>query len=150
MSFSIILQSNNSPKNKIGKSLTTLSTLEGTLRQESDIINPTILIESSSVITANYMTISEFKRSYFITDIRSIRNNLWEISGHVDVLESFSSEIRSNTVIVGTQQNDWNLYLDDDTFKAQVNPLIIVKAFPTDSEHAFNTIQYVLATAGNH
>lgn len=144
MSFSIVFQRNGSPKNKIGKSLTTVTTLTGTLRHEADIINPTILVESSSVITANYMTISEFNRSYFITDIRSIRNNIWEVSGHVDVLESFASEIRTNTVIVGSQQNDWNLYLDDGTFKAQVNPIIVLKAFP----NAFDTIQYVLAMAG--
>ena len=146
MSFSIVFKKNNSPKNKIGKSTTTVATITGTLRNETDIINPVILFEYSSVLDANYMTIDIFRRSYFITNLRSIRNNLWEVTGHVDVLDSFQNEIKTNTVIVGKQQNLWDLYLDDGTFKADVNPLIVIKSFPVSNR--LSTFHYILTVAG--
>lgn len=142
MSFSIQFQSNSSPSNQLDKSLSTLFTLTGTLRNESNIVNPTILVEYDGFIGANYFTISEFNRSYFITDIRSIRNKLWEVSGHVDVISSFKADLRRNTFVVLRQQNDWNLYLDDGIFKAQQNPMLQTKEFP----NGFTDYEYVLAT----
>lgn len=149
MSFSIILQNNSSPANKIGKELANVKTLSGTLKHETSVIDPTIIIESNSldeiVSNINYMTISSFGRSYFINKITSIRNNVWEISAHVDVLESFKDEILNNTGIISRQQNKWNLYLDDGVFKCYQNPTVTVKEFPS----GFSGQELVLAVAGS-
>ena len=82
MSFNIVIQNNRSEQNKLDKTLTTISTLTGTLKTETSIIDPVIIVEGalSDLKTCNYCTISEFGRSYFVNNIKSIRNNLIELS----------------------------------------------------------------------
>lgn len=147
MSFSVVLQTSSSPKNAITKSVNDLVTVTGVLKDGTSIINPTILIDGniSSYVNCNYMTISEFGRKYFVTDIKSIRNNLFEISGHCDVLSTYKNEILSNRAIIRRQQNNWNLYLNDGTFKIYQNPNVITKLFPS----GFNSQEFVLAVAGS-
>ena len=146
MSFVIKLQTNSSEKVKIGKSLTDVLSLEGTLKVETSIIDPILIIESTDekLLKCNYMTIPSFNRSYFITNIKSVKNKLWEITAHVDVLESFKDEIRSNTAIISKQEKKWNLYLDDGTFKSYQNPLVMTQKFPK----GFTAQEFILITAG--
>lgn len=146
MSFSITLQNNTSPINKIGKSLSTITTLQGTLRNESEVLNPTILIESdSSILNANYLTISEFSRSYFIEEIESIRTGLWLVKAHVDVLETYKSKILSNSGVILRQENNFNLLLNDGVFKCRQDPRIFYRDFPS----GLGNFNYVLITGGS-
>ena len=147
MSFVIKLQTCNDKKIKIGKNPTTLLSLDGTLKVQTSIIDPTIIIESSDAVNllkCNYMTIPSFNRSYFISDIKSVSNKLWEIYAHVDVLDSFKDEILANTAIIARQEKEWNLYLDDGTFKSYQNPLVMTQTFP----QGFNSQEFILITAG--
>lgn len=59
MAFNIALQTNASEKNKLVKDLTTIATVTGTLKTETSIIDPVILIEGnlSNYTGCNYMTI---------------------------------------------------------------------------------------------
>lgn len=147
MSFSIVLQRNDSEKNRITKTITDIETLTGTLKAETSIIDPVIIVEGdlSDYVNCNYMTIATFGRSYFVNNIRSIRNGLVEFSCHVDVLSSFANEIKSNSAIVKRQENNWNLYLNDGTFRVYQNPNVLTKAFPS----GFTTQEFVLAVAGS-
>lgn len=147
MAFNIILQTNSSENNRVAKTLTNIATVSGTLKSETSIIDPVILIEGdlSNYVHCNYMTISAFGRSYFVNNIRSIRNNLFEISGHVDVLSSFQTELKTNKAIIKKQENDWNLYLNDGSFKIYQNPIVLTKNFPS----GFSTYSFVLAVAGS-
>lgn len=146
MAFQVLLQTNISEKNKLDKDLTTISTISGTLKNDTSIVDPIILIEVdlTNLINCNYMTIPAFGRSYFVTNIRSIRRNLVEVSAHVDVLSSFASQIRNNVAIVRRQENRWNLYLNDGVFKVYQNPMVLTRKFPT----GFSTFEFVLAVAG--
>lgn len=147
MSFSIIFQTSNSDKRMLDKSITDNFTLTGTLRNECSILNPVILIEKNlgDLATCNYMTIPAFgNRSYFINDIISIRNGLVEVHGHVDVLTTYKEAIRKNSGITFRQESDWNLYLDDGSFKVYQNPRIQTLEFPT----GFTTQRFVFAIAG--
>lgn len=147
MSFTVHIQKNNSENESLTKNVTDLEALKGELTNSSSIIDPVIMIQDVNNITlrdANYMYISAFGRKYFITDIINVRTGLWEIHGHVDVLSSFASEIKSNTGIISRQEKKWNLYLDDGLFKTYQNPNIVTKKFPT----GFSTTSFVLAVAG--
>lgn len=146
MSFTISIGKNSSPANKITKTYTQVLSLSGNLKNESEIINPTILIETSSadIFKCNYMQIPNFNRSYFITSIKSIRTNIYEISAHCDVLSSFASEIKSNTAMIVRQENDFNLLLNDDVFKCKQNSRIYYKKFPSQ----LGQYNFVLVVAG--
>lgn len=147
MAFNILLQVSSSEKNKLDKDVTTLATVTGVLKSETSIINPVITIEGdvSQFATCNYMEIPVFGRKYFVTNIRSIRNGLFEISARVDVLSTYATHIRQNTAIVHRQENRWNLYLNDGTFRIYQNPMVLTREFP----NGFNTQEFVLAVAGS-
>lgn len=148
MSFSITLQTNKSDERCLTKSLTTIATLAGTLKQSTSIIDPVIIFEATQaeVSNLNYITISDFRRSYFVKNVKSIKQNLWEVTCHVDVLSSFASEIKSNTAIVNRQENKWNLFLNDDSIRCYQNPTIVTREFP--SGFYPNTPSYILLVAG--
>ena len=148
MSFTVVIQKNNSEKNKIGKNITDIVSLDGTLKEGCSIINPTILVkinDFSTIKKANYVSIESFGRKYFITNISIYRNELYEISCHVDVLDSFASEILDNKVILKRQEKTYNLYLNDGVFKLYQNPKILTKEFP----NGFVNEEFILALAGS-
>lgn len=145
--MTITLYRNISEYNAVNKSITELTTLTGTLREESSIIDPVITISDidSYIGSMNYAYIPEFNRYYFITNIESVRNNLWRVSFHVDVLYTYREQIKGNSAIIERNENEYDLKLNDGLFKTQQNPRIAQFPFPS----GFNTWNFVLAIAGN-
>lgn len=150
MSFSVDLYVNNSPVEKIGKDLTGGHTISGVLlKRDTSILRPVLVINSvQDIYTYNYMYISEFGRYYFIDDIRSVHDNLWEISAHVDVLETYKTAILSNTAVLRRQEKKFNLYLDDPEFKTYNNERVQTKRFKGTGGWTKN-LHYVLVTNGS-
>lgn len=146
MAFNIILQKNTSERETVDKSITDIATLPCNIKANTSIIDPVFIIDDAgaNVLDSNYLTCETFMRSYFITNIVSIRKNIWEISCHVDVLSSFKVALRNLTAVVSRQENIYNLYLDDGTFKSYQNPMILTKAFPS----GFNTQEFILVVSG--
>lgn len=144
--FAVNIQRNNSEAIHLDKDLTNILTATAIMKEETSIIDPVLIIETdlATIARANYITIPQFGRSYFITNIRSITNDLVELTCHVDVLSSFASEIRQNTGIVHRQENNWNLYLNDGSLHAYQNPIITTHLFP----NGFSGQSYVLVLAG--
>ena len=145
--MNIILYQNISEYNAVNKSINELTTLTGTLREESSIIDPIITISDidSYVGSMNYAYIPDFNRYYFITNIESVNSNLWRVSFHVDVLYTYRAQIKSNSAIIERNENQYDLKLNDGLFKTQQNPRIAQFPFPS----GFNTWNFVLAIAGN-
>lgn len=129
--FEIVLQNNKSEQNKIGKNIDNILTVSGVLKDETSILNPSILVNADldALTSANYMTIDSFGRKYFITDIKSIRRGLVQINGRCDVLETYKDYIKQQTAVIARQENKWNLYLNDSIFKTYQNPIYIFKNF---------------------
>lgn len=143
--FNIVLMNNQDELNKINKSPTSVMTLTGTLREETDIVNPQINIEYSGTLTnVNYMQIPEFNRYYFITKIESIRTGLWRIYAHCDVLKTYSEGILATKCVVARNENAYNLMLNDSYFKVYANPRLQVINFP----QMFSGFSYVLVMKG--
>ena len=148
MSFPCYVQLNNSEENRLVKSISDITVLSGTLKEGCSLITPTITFDypASSFAVANYMSIPVFNRAYFISDIRSISYNLTEVTLRCDVLSTYAQEILACTAIVARQENKWNLYLDDGTFKTYSNPVVLTKEFPSGFG---NTFYFILAVAGD-
>lgn len=143
--FDIVLMNNQEELNKISKTPVSVLTLTGTLREETDIVNPQINIEYSGTLTnVNYMYIAEFNRYYFITKIESVRTGLWRIYAHCDVLKTYSQAILGTKCVVARNENRYNLYLNDSYFKVQSNPRLQVINFP----QTFSGFSYVLVMKG--
>lgn len=68
------------------------------LKGGSDLIDPVFTINNSGVPSWSMMSYEG--RYYFITDIKSVRNDLWEISCHVDVLATYKSNVQATSAYV--------------------------------------------------
>ena len=141
------LYSNSSEYAALDKELELQLTLTGILREESSIIDPSILVEDLDdyITDVNYAYIPEFGRYYFITNIESVRNHLWRLSLHVDVLHTYAAGIRANSGIIERNEKLYDLQLNDGLFKTRQNPRIAQYPFPS----GFTTWNFVLAVAGN-
>lgn len=68
------------------------------LKGGSDILTPVFLLNVASVPHFNYF---EFEgRYYFVTDVKNVRNELWEVSGKVDVLGTYKAVITAASAYV--------------------------------------------------
>lgn len=151
MSFSIFGYRCNSAVNVVEKDLNQEFEVMGTLRDGSSIIDPVIVIEATSpgfhANDVNYLYVPEFRRYYYITNIVSPNNTLWEVHCHVDVLMSYKDQIKAQTAIVARQETQYNLYLDDGVFMAYQNPIVQTKLFSVEAP--FDTQSFVLMVAGS-
>lgn len=120
------------PTNAITKSYTTVADLTGTLREASSVLDPVILVAyDATIASCNYCYIPDFGRYYFINDKISVKNGLWELHLHVDVLMSYASGIKAAPCIVAKSASNFNLYLADPNYKAYQNDHVIINNFPS-------------------
>lgn len=147
MAFSIKFQINKSDARKINKSLTDVLTLTGTLKADCSIYDPVLVITdpTAKIVTCNYMTIETFGRSYFIHDIRSTKaTDAFEVTGHVDVLKSFATEILAANAMIDTSESGGRAYMDDPNMRLLATPNILIKKFPS----GFTSQELVLLVSG--
>lgn len=93
----------------INKTLTDDNELEGTLRDQADILSPVIALQTDPR-DYNYVYIPEFKRYYFVHSITQYRKNIWILNLKCDVLKTYENEIMELSGIV-SQLNDTS-YID--------------------------------------
>ena len=66
-----------------------------TIKDNLNVTDPVIELDfDSSILSKNYMYIADLGRYYFIRNIEII-NHVIVITGHVDVLKTYNSQIRS-------------------------------------------------------
>ena len=152
--MTINLYSNVSEPTVVDKVIVSITSLEGVLRNESPISEPSILIECddvavSDLIRANYAQIPEFGRYYYIQECTQIRNHLWMLDLKCDVLKSFQQFILLSMAIVDQTTDEGiervNEYMSDDSFVTTVKDKTDIIQFPdgfSSSPH------YILITAG--
>lgn len=137
---------NKSEKTVIEKILTEFNTLECNLKGDTSITDPTIIIEMENPSFYNYCYIPQFNRYYFITDIISLRTNLWEIYMHVDVLMSFKEQIKKSRAIMDSTETEENTdYLDNGIYKTLVKDKTDIIKFGSGF---LDSGEYILITAG--
>lgn len=154
MAFSIVLGKTNNSNNVVNKSFTGSSTFSCTAKEETDILNPVVTIETGTNLSRyNYARIPNWERYYFITEIKIIRERLWEITMHVDVLMSYRTQIRELRAVIARQQNDYNLNIkDSERILSQDTTEEITRFKDTDGNETYITEpgkqSFIIITAG--
>lgn len=113
-------------------------TFDCKLLEGTSIINPVVVLESTSAIrpdiyTFTYAYIEQFNRYYFVNNIIS-NNNLWTITMSVDVLATYRADIRGSRQYVLRSAST----SDDDI----VDKFYITKPYTTSSRTAISTYSY--------
>ena len=108
--MTITCYKNTSERNRVDKTnfLQNITTLNGTLRDSVSLTNPIIRIRYEYP-NFNYVYITELNRYYFVEDIVSVRNGLWELTLAVDVLMTYKEGILNT---VGFIERSQSLYDD--------------------------------------
>ena len=144
--MNIQLCSNTSEKNKLNKTITTGITLSGSLRNESNVVNPSIIINIDNPTIYNYAYIPEFNRYYFITNYISLRTGMWQINLKSDVLMSFKDSILSSEVLINkTEITGKNNYLSGSNWVNNCKTKTDILTFP---HGLLDDGKYILITAG--
>lgn len=138
---------NSSDNRCINKNIIDGEIISGTLRTSTSIISPVITFESNSPLRYNYAYIPEFRRYYYIKNVTSVRNNLWEAQFEIDPLMSFKGDILALRVVVDKQSDESNgdEYIDDSSLVTDNLMFNTVYNFPDGFN---NNGEYILITAG--
>ena len=114
--FVITFYNNTAETNRVDKTnyLTLVSEISGNLREETPLTDLVITIQQSEVPTFNYAFIKSFNRYYYVTDITSVRNNLWEISLSVDVLMTYKEALLNCTGFIDRNEFEYDTLIVDD------------------------------------
>lgn len=138
---------NASENNQLVKDIVYIATLTGTLRDASNIVKPSILIERADLGTFNYVYISEFNRYYYVKEIESYRTSLWLLTLESDPLMSFKSSILELSVILKETENTGlnNYLLDDRVWRSTVKDKTDIIKFPNG---LLENGEYILITSG--
>lgn len=138
MAFQITLLRCTAEKQRVDKSGFIFGrwNCNGELKENTSIITPTILVKKSTPPPDgkyNYMHIATFNRYYFIEDIVSFYNNMWEIRAKCDVLYSYKTDILNSKCILdkAEEPSKSNLYLNDGSFVMESRKYNQVLKFPS-------------------
>ena len=146
-----------SAPNVVNKILSEVVTFEEVIfKEDTSLLNPTIIINGVSnassytiedIGTSNYFSIPKVNRYYFITDITMMSGGRVAITGKVDVLMSFKTDILGSTQLIVRQEKKTNNYLIDTDIPLSSKKQVIEHEFGdsiTDSGY------YILAVNGGN
>ncbi len=130
----------------LDKSVYGTNIMQGTLRESSSIVSPTIRIYADEPPLQNYAHIPEFGRYYYVSDVVSVRNNVWDISLVCDVLMTFKEAIRAaDAVLEATETTGIETYLPGEAWVATAKSKTDIIAF---NGQLLDTGEYILITSG--
>lgn len=144
------LYTNIDDDNVVNKNITLVATLTGDLVEDTDILDPVLLIENvSGVITngsVNYVYIPDLHRYYYVLDISFVSGTLFYLTCHVDVLMTYKAQILENSGLIVRQEFNYNTMLSDPRLRVKANPLLQQLKFPNAFDGDYS---YVMVVLGN-
>ena len=129
------------------------STLQPTLSTSFDVLlkSPTSLHTPTFTIKATSFDYNYFKwddRYYFVTDVVSLHNGLWEVSGVCDTLATFKADILASTQFVSYSSHKTSIWLPDTRIPVQKNATVAKATGSMASLLDPSTGFYVLSVVG--
>ena len=111
--MNVILYNNKSDKRQLVKNITEIKTIAATAKGDINIISPTLIIHNTDMTNINYCYITELKRYYFLTNYTYITGQRIELHCDVDVLMSYSDDIKRLKVNVLRYEKAQPSYISD-------------------------------------
>lgn len=145
--MNIKLYYNSSEDNKLTKVLTNELSVEGTLRDRSDLLNPEILMYGVDFTIYNYAYIPLFERYYFIRGYDIYRNDMYVVNMEIDVLHTYREGIKTlPSILMETESYGADEYLSSDRiWVAKEKDKTDIYSF---SNGLLDNGEYILITAG--
>lgn len=100
----------------------------------------------NAIMSANYCYITELGRYYYIKPESVLSSGqIIILSLEEDDIMTNLSEVKSLRAIISKQETKYNLYVNDNNFKAYQNPLVFCRTFP----NGFNSDDFIMIVAGS-
>lgn len=113
-----------SDRRKIGKKFKNdKEEYEVDLYGEFSIMNPTFIMRTFDILESNYIYVKQWGRFYFIEDI-VLDGSRCLIKCHIDVLETYKTEIKAMKLLVERSQNVNNGFIVDEQAPVNANRVI--------------------------
>ena len=152
--FEIHTYKSSAEQNRVDKTnfLTADMIISGVLREASSLIHPSITFTSDTIPTFNYVYIPIFNRYYYVTDITSIKNKLWQMSLTVDVLMTYKEALLACTGYIDRNENEYNGLIPDGMISLEKGEIIetnfVTNEVFTESEGTY-ILQGLLVSVGD-
>lgn len=156
MSVTVDCYKNLSDNRAAKKNLELIASKSCEFKGDVDVQRPVLLLtgDASNYSLCNYVHIPAFNR-YYYAKVKSVPGGMVEISCSRDPLTSaWYLGLQDLSAVIERQQEEFNLYLNDGTFKAYANDLIQTKKFtlpspvPVGEIGGFGSPHYVVIVAG--
>lgn len=120
---------NASEEHVLDKQLTVVNSgVNAMFKDDTNMINPTIIISSLMSKNFNYVYISDTDRYYYVNDMTYSQQRTF-INLSVDVLMSFNSDIKDLEVIANRSSSYYNTYQKDDSIPFENRNIISTQPF---------------------
>lgn len=145
MAFDVILYKTASDRNRLTKTLTDAKTYSCILKEQADVLAPSIRISTSDNLSAyNYAYISHYGRYYYITKLETTPNGYWVATMEGDPLMSWATQIKACPGTITRSEDIFDAYLNDSEYNAESYRKYVTKRFPT----ALDDDCFILMTVG--
>ena len=116
--MNIKLLRTQSSYNSIDKKILTEKLLENCkLLETTNVVNPSVIIggftKMEDISDYNYCYIAQFKRYYFISDIKNLTGGRVQIDMHVDVLNTYKASILDSKQLIIAENDKGKMYLSN-------------------------------------
>jgi len=115
--MNVTFYNNLSNYNVVNKRLEKINTLSFTFKENSNIINPSLILKNYE--GGNYCYIDELERYYYVKDIDLLGNGLFKINCEIDVLMSYKEDIinsdfysKDGVLVITSSEIDFNSIYD--------------------------------------
>lgn len=125
MSYTVTFGTISKRENSTANSYTSVLSASCLLKESTDALAPTFSLQGQvvgdSLLPCNYMYCTEFGRYYWITSI-TFYHGVWYVSGEVDVLASYKSDIGNTNCYILRAASDHDDNIVDAHFAFENNP----------------------------
>lgn len=120
--------------------------IECVFKESTSLLTPVLILQLSSKPDYNYFKFSN--RFYWITDIVSLNNNRWSITGNIDALATLKGHIQATSAFV-LYDSTANTQIPDERLAVQTDctSYTATAEMPFDYNHGTGT--YLIATTGD-
>ena len=124
---------NKSPNNSIAKNLETITVYQNAIIKESeDLYNIELILNYRDHLQdSNYFFVGTLNRYYYIDNF-SLEQQRVRISGHVDVLQTYRTQIEKCKIVVERNEEKSFAYLNDTELPIECRETKIMLEFPNE------------------
>lgn len=132
-----------SENNRVDKVLTDEIEIDGSLRDELNILTPVVTF-MTDVVNYNYCYIPLLQRYYYVDSVVAVRHNYYMVRLSCDVLMTYKDAIRDMSAIVERQENTNNPYINKGysvESREEVEKLAFDNSFDENGEYILITVR---------